>query len=217
MGRSSSIARDAKGTIPTRDGHIIAESTTQQFSTVSPTFPKWMVKQMQMTVIKMMMKALGASRSQKQTLALRRSRSQKQRPALRRQNAWSRDQQRRKRPLRRGRKCFSYRLVYTNFFNKFNSVFSLSLIFIHFHVFSYQSIISFPFHFHSHFQCTPRLDPNQSINQASICRFHLKRFTVHFLEDVSEVLFFNFSSKNIRFVGFVLNISSWNVMGSFTC
>ena len=46
------------------------------------------------------------------------------------------DQQRRKRPLRRGRKCFSYRLVYTNFFNKFNSVFSLSLIFIHFHVFS---------------------------------------------------------------------------------
>ena len=27
----------------------------------------------------------------------------------------------------------------------------------------YQSIISFPFHFHSHFQCTPRLDPNQSI------------------------------------------------------
>ena len=28
MGRSSSIARDAKGTTPTRDGHIIAKSTT---------------------------------------------------------------------------------------------------------------------------------------------------------------------------------------------
>ena len=39
---------------------------------------------------------------------------------------------------------------------------------INFHSFScilisYQSIISFPFHFHSHFQCMPGLDPNQSI------------------------------------------------------
>ena len=40
MGRSSSIARDAKGTTPRRDGHIIAESTTQQFNTVSPNIPK---------------------------------------------------------------------------------------------------------------------------------------------------------------------------------
>ena len=40
MGRSSSIARDAKGTTPTRDGHIIEESITQQFGTVSPTIPK---------------------------------------------------------------------------------------------------------------------------------------------------------------------------------
>ena len=40
MGRSSSIARDAKGTTPARDGHIIAESTTQQFNTEPPTIPK---------------------------------------------------------------------------------------------------------------------------------------------------------------------------------
>ena len=34
--------------------------------------------------------------------------------------------------------------------------------------YSYQSITSFPFHFHSHFQCTPRLDTNQSIKHPSV-------------------------------------------------
>ena len=55
--------------------------------------------------------------------------------------------------------------------NKFNSVFSFPLMFIHFHVFSYQSITSFPFHFYSHFPCTPRLDLNHSIH------FHMLNFS----------------------------------------
>ena len=40
MGRSSSTARDANRTTPTRDGQIIAESTTPQFRTVPANIPK---------------------------------------------------------------------------------------------------------------------------------------------------------------------------------
>ena len=105
---------------------------------------RWSVRSRQYQSIN---EALGASRSQKQRLALRRSHSQKQRPALRRQNAWGRDQQRRKRPLRRGRKCFSYRLVYNSLAISIPSsrFHSFSFIFIHFHVFWYKSVFIYIF------------------------------------------------------------------------
>ena len=98
-----------------------------------------------------------------QSIPLRRSRSQKQRLALWRQVAWRRDQQRRKRPLRRGHKRFSYRLVCTSsaisiLSSRFHS---FSFISSHFHI---SSIFHFHFHFHFHFQCTPRSDINQWIN-----------------------------------------------------
>ena len=71
---------------------------------------------------------------------------------------------RRRRPLRRGRKCCSYRFVDISLAISIPSsrFHSFSFIFMYFHVSPL-----FPFHFHSHFQCTPRLDPNQSINCCS--------------------------------------------------
>ena len=142
MGRSSSTARDANRTTPTRDGQIIAQNTT-------PSIPKWMVKHMQTTVIKMMMVSLEASCSQKQRPPLRRSRSQKQRLPPRRQVAWRRD-----------RKRFSYCLVCISSAISIPSsrFHSFPCIFIHFHISSL-----FHFHFHFHFQYTPRSDMNQSI------------------------------------------------------
>ena len=72
-----------------------------------------------------MMMALGARRSRKQRLALRR------------QDAWRRDQQRRKRPLRGGRKCFSYRAVCTSSAISTSSSRFHLFSFDHFHSFSY--------------------------------------------------------------------------------
>ena len=128
---------------------IIAQNTT-------PSIPKWMVKHMQTTVIKMMMGSLEASCSQKQMPPLRRSRSQKQRLPPRRQVAWRRD-----------RKRFSYCLVCISSAISIPSsrFHSFPFISIHFHISSL-----FHFHFHFHFQYTPRSD-TKSINQSLIFIF----------------------------------------------